>query len=301
MRKRTNRQAKRLSNGLLALAAVMMLAGLTLLIVPVARQITEMNRDEASYKALREQVKPQLQEAQAASLPESVLTADAMPITPINPTSHEQKGKEEAGPTGSADIDHAALQAQNGDYIAWLEIPGTPIDYPVVQTDDAEYYLHHALDGKQSKLGTLLSLGSADYETPGRNIVIYGHHLRSGQQMFSSLMRYKEQAYAAQHETIRLDSLHHSSTYKVFTVINLRVGEWEPATAEFADDEAFTAFVAEAKARSIYDTGIEISATDRLLTLITCDRSYGGADGRLVVMAVEQANKEREGKPHAEE
>lgn len=287
MRKRTNRQAKRLSNILLALAAVMMLAGLTLLIVPVAQQITEVNRDEASYKALREQVKPPLQEAQAANLPGPILTADAMPIKPIHAASSEQED-EEAHPTGKASVDHAALQAQNGDYIAWLEIPGTPIDYPVVQTDDADYYLHHTMDGRQSKLGTLLSLGSADYETPGRNIAIYGHHLRSGQQMFSSLMRYKEQSYAAQHDTIRLDSQHHSATYKVFAVINLRVGEWEPATADFADDEAFMAFVAEAKARSLYDTEIEISATDRLLTLITCDRSYGGADGRLVVMAVEQ-------------
>lgn len=257
MRERTNRQAKRLSNGLLALAAVLMLAGLTLLIVPVAQQITEVNRDEASYAALREQVKPHLKEAQAASLTEST-------------------------------IDHAALQAQNNDYIAWLEIPGTPIDYPVVQTDDAEYYLHHTMDGKQSKLGTLLSLSSADYATPGKNIAIYGHHLRSGEQMFSSLMCYKEQSYYAQHDAIHLESLHHSATYKVFAVINLCVGEWEPATADFADDEVFMAFAEEAKARSLYDTGVEVSATDRLLTLITCDRSYGGADGRLVVMAVEQ-------------
>lgn len=301
MRERTNRQAKRISNGLLALAAVLMLAGLTLLIVPVAQQITEVHRDEASYAALREQVKPHLKEAQAASLPEPVLTADAMPIMPIHADSPKQEGEEEAKPTGKNTIDHAALQAQNSDYIAWLEIPGTPIDYPVVQTDDAEYYLHHTMDGKQSKLGTLLSLGSADYETPGRNIAIYGHHLRSGNQMFSRLVDYKEQAYEAQHDTIHLESLHHSASYRVFAVINLRVGEWEPATAGFADDEAFMAFAEEAKARSLYDTGVEVSATDRLLTLITCDRSYGGADGRLVVMAVEQASKEKEVKPHAEE
>jgi len=71
-------------------------------------------------------------------------------------------------------------------------------------------------------------------------------------------------------------------------VINLRVSECEPAAADFADNEAFTAPAAEAKARSLYDTGVEIAATDRLLTLITCDRSCDGADGRLVVMAAEQ-------------
>lgn len=144
MREKTNRQAKRLSNALLALAAVLMLTGLTLLIVPVVQQITEVNRDEASYEALREQVKTYSQEAQAASLPEPILTADAMPNRPIHADSPEQENHEKAEPTGKADIDHAALQARNSDYIAWLEIPGTPIDYPVVQTDDAEY-------GRQAK------------------------------------------------------------------------------------------------------------------------------------------------------
>lgn len=292
MQSKTN--GKRLSRVLLALAAVLMLAGLALLIVPAAQQIIEMNREEGNYAALREQVKPDAQKAEAD------------PIRPVNAmSSHtaspEQEGKAEAHPAREPRVDHAALQAKSSDYIAWLEIPGTPIDYPVVQTDDAEYYLRHTLDGRQSKLGTLLSLPSADYETPGRNIAIYGHHLRSGEQMFSSLMRYKEQAYAAQYDTIRLDSLYHNAAYKVFAVINLRVGEWEPAAAAFADDEAFMAFVAEAQSRSLYDTGVDVSASDRLLTLITCDRSYGGADGRLVVMAVAQTNEESEDKPHVEE
>ena len=71
-------------------------------------------------------------------------------------------------------------------------------------------------------------------------------------------------------------------------MINLRVSECEPAAADFADDEAFMASAAEAKARSLYDTGVEIAATDRLLTLITCDRSCDGADGQLAIMAAEQ-------------
>lgn len=71
-------------------------------------------------------------------------------------------------------------------------------------------------------------------------------------------------------------------------MINLRVSECEPAAADFADDEAFMASAAEVKARSLYDTGVEIAATDRLLTLIPCDRSYDGADGRLAIIAVEQ-------------
>lgn len=232
----------------------------------------------------------------------------ASPLVPETtaPLSAEHKASSAANtPNTAADdkpsIDHAALQAKNEDYIAWLEIPGTPIDYPVVQSNHVEYYLSHTLDGKQSKLGTLLSLHSADYKTPGKNIAIYGHHLRTGEQMFSSLLRYKRQAYGTQHDTICLDSPFRRTTYKVFAVVNLQVGDWEPATAHFDTDEAFLNFVQNAKEQSLYDTGVEVTAKDHILTLITCDRNYGGEDGRLAVMAVEQESKESEEEPNAEE
>ncbi len=353
MREYPNRTMQ-LSTVLLVLAAVLMLAGLVLLVVPIMRQVTEINQDEADYASLRQQVKAegenqQYATQQATSLPtdlpmpallptaipaeicsEPPLEAASKPadqtvapsvretaapplktVAPIVPETEAPLSAEHKTasatipPQAVADdtplIDHAALQAKNEDYIAWLEIPGTPIDYPVVQSSQVEYYLSHTLDGKQSKLGTLLSLHSADYKAPGKNIAIYGHHLRTGEQMFSSLLRYKKPSYGTQHDTICLDSLFRRATYKVFAVVNLRVGDWEPATASFDSDEAFLDFVRSASEQSLYDTGVEVTAKDHILTLITCDRNYGGEDGRLVVMAVEQASKESEDEPNAEE
>ena len=75
----------------------------------------------------------------------------------------------------------------------------------------------------------------------------------------------------------------------LFAAVNLRSGEWDPATARFAGDEDFLAFVRRARAQALYDTGIEPGAEDEILTLITCDRSYGGASGRLIVMAVQES------------
>ena len=185
--------------------------------------------------------------------------------------------------------DLTACQAQNGDFIAWLSIPGTPIDYPVVRTGDPDYYLNHTFSGRKSYLGTLFSLDGTDYETPGRNIGIYGHHIRSsGEAMFSPLLSYKDPEFYAAHAVIYLDSLYHSAAYRVFAAVNLRSGEWDPATARFAGDEDFLAFVRRARAQALYDTGIEPDAEDEILTLITCDRSYSDPDGRLVVMAVRE-------------
>ena len=78
-----------------------------------------------------------------------------------------------------------------------------------MQTDDPDDYLNHTFSGKQSVVGTLFSLADADYQAPGRNIAIYGHHLRSsGEKMFTSLMRYKNPDFYEDNQTIVLDSLY---------------------------------------------------------------------------------------------
>ena len=214
-------------------------------------------------------------------------------------TTHQPTGRPDASPTaaptmppaGNTGADLAACQAKNPDFVAWLKIPGTNVNYPVVLSDDTDYYLTHSFTGKQSKLGTLFSLKKTDYETPGRNIAIYGHHITntsSGELMFRPLLSYKKQSFYERHSTIYLDSLYHSAAYKIFAVVNLVKGEWDPSTASFASDADFLAFIRQAQARSLYDTGVEVTAADRILTLITCDRSYAAADGRLIVLAVEQ-------------
>ena len=76
--------------------------------------------------------------------------------------------------TGKTGADLAACKAANDDFIAWLKIPGTKVNYPVVRTDNMDYYLTHTFTGKQSKIGTLFSLGRTDYETPGTKSRVSG-------------------------------------------------------------------------------------------------------------------------------
>ena len=94
----------------------------------------------------------------------------------------------------------------------------------------------------------------------------------SGELMFRPLLSYKKQSFYEKHNTIYLDSLYHTGIYKVFAIVNLVKGEWDPSTASFASDADFLAFIRQAQARSLYDTGVEVTA----------------ADGRLIVLAVEQ-------------
>ncbi len=199
-------------------------------------------------------------------------------LTTPSPTNTEQPQ------TG---IDFEACIKQNKDFVAWLTIPGTKIDYPVVRSNNTAYYLRHLFNGKESKLGCLFSLKSSDYQTPSKNIAIHGHHLSNNDAMFSTLLRYKEQSYCAKHSLIQLDSLYATRTYRVFAVVNMNVSDWDASTASFSGSNAFLRFVNRAIKQSLYETGVKVDADDNILTLITCDRSYGGATGRLLVMAVE--------------
>ena len=142
--------------------------------------------------------------------------------------------------------------------------------------------------GKESQLGCLFSLKSSDYQKPSRNIAIYGHHLSQSDAMFSTLLRYKDSSYCASNSTIRLDTLYGSREYRIFAVVNMLVTDWDAATASFSGDESFLRFVNRARQKALYETGVQVEADDHILTLITCDRSYGGASGRLIVMAVQQ-------------
>ena len=205
------------------------------------------------------------------------------PGSPSTPAQQTQTGY-----TG-ANLD--ACKAKNSEFIAWLKIPGTKVDYPVVLTDRVDYYLDHNFNGKQSKLGTLFSLAKTDYKTPGRNIAIYGHHITntsSGQKMFRPLFSYKQKSFYDKHSTVYLDTLYHCGQYRIFAVINYVNGDWDPSTAYFANDDTFMDFIETAKSLSLYDTGVTVTATDHIITLITCDRTFAAKEGRLVVMAVEQ-------------
>ena len=257
---------------------------------------TEPEKAESSEETEEPLVSPAPEGVQEATeapevteKPDLPVEATAAPTAAVTTVPTKKPTTPTAAPTqpGSG-IDLAACLAQNRDFVAWLTIPGTKINYPVVRSDNTEYYLHHLFTGKESKLGCLFSLKSSDYQTPSKNIAIYGHHISHSDAMFSTLMDYKDASYCAAHSLIRVSSLYGDRTYRVFAVLNMKVSDWDAATASFSSDESFMRFINRAIKKSMVDTGVQVTAEDNILTLITCDRSYGGASGRLIVMAVQE-------------
>ena len=270
------------------LAALLLVGGMLAVVLPVLQWDAEVSAEAGEYDQLREQNRQA--EAREMVEEETLNQHVVPPISLIEEGLSVQQSENAVGERAAQSaVDLSAYLAQNPDFIAWLRIPGTNVDYPVVQTDDPDYYLNHTFSGKSSVVGTLFSLADADYAAPGRNSAIYGHHLRSsGEKMFTSLMRYKNPDFYEDNKTIVLDSLYRRSEYTIFAVVNMKVGDWEPSRTMFSGDAAFMAFVNRAKSESLYDTGVEVGADDHILTLITCDRSYAGKEGRLVILAIER-------------
>lgn len=267
------------------MAVILFFAGMAAFLLPIVTTELAISQDAADYEALTALAKNVGTVNPAPSNKSDLVGVYAAQAPVVFPAGTSDTATEQR----HTSVDMAACKAANGDFIGWLQIPDTTVDYPVVQTDDVDYYLHHTFAGKKSYIGTLFSLGKTDFQTPSRNIAIYGHHIRSNAQvMFSPLTEYKDQDFYADHKTIYFDTLYHAGAYKVFAAINIHNGDWEPSKVAFADDNAFLDFVHHATSQALYDTGIQVQASDQILTLITCDRTYGGKDGRLVVMAVRQ-------------
>lgn len=181
----------------------------------------------------------------------------------------------------------ASLYAENPDIVGWLTIPGTDIDYPVMQSPDRpDYYLHRDFDGQKHSAGCLYADEPCDILTPSDNVIIYGHRMKNGS-MFARLDKYMDAGYCKNNPYIHFDTLQELHTYEVVAVFltSSSVGNGFPyhEFVNAADDAKFDAYVARCKKLALFDTGVDASYGDKLITLSTCE--YSQTNGRLVVVA----------------
>ena len=199
--------------------------------------------------------------------------------------------REEEG--GSARLEaYALLHQENEDMAGWLRIDGTVIDYPVMHTpEEPERYLRRGFDGSDAAGGCLFLDGACSPD--GAHAIVYGHRMDDGS-MFGGLSAYAQADYAGVHPVIRYDTLEREGEYQVMAAFYSRVYTDRDQGAfryyqyqDLSDPAVFQAYVDQVKSAALYETGVEASYGDRLLTLSTC--SYHTAEGRFVVVAREEA------------
>ncbi len=182
------------------------------------------------------------------------------------------------------------LYKQNKDLAGWLSIEGTVINYPVMQTGkkNADFYLHHDFEKKESDHGTLFVDARNDYVNRDTNLIIYGHNMRDGT-MFGGLKSFMDQEYFKNHQKLVFDTIYEKAEYRIVAVCLSKVNYQDDHTFRYynflnaSNKEEFQAFLANIQQLTVFDQKIDISYGDELLTLSTCN-SYV-QDGRLFLIA----------------
>ena len=179
---------------------------------------------------------------------------------------------------------YGALYEQNNDFVGWIQIDGTNINYPVMQTpDNPDYYLKHSFENTWSDYGVPY-LDEACVIGQSNNLVIYGHHMSNGS-MFCDLELYSDPAFCMEHPVIRFDTLSSFGEYEVIAVFRYNTNQetFRYDREVNMDETRFSWFMEQVHARELFSTGKDASFGDQMLTLSTCEYTY--KNGRLVVVA----------------
>ncbi len=188
------------------------------------------------------------------------------------------------------------LQKENSDIIGYLEIQGTNISYPVLQTTDNDFYMKKNYKKEYSKDGSIFLDKDYNWEIPSSNLLIYGHNNKNGQ-MFCDLLNYKDESYYEEHPTIKFTTNKEEAEYEIIAVFLSRVYYKKEKNVfryyyfiNAENEEEYNSFVENCKKESLYDTGKTAKYGDQLITLSTC--SYHVEDGRFAVVGRKIKNGE---------
>jgi len=185
----------------------------------------------------------------------------------------------------------AELYDINSDIVGWIEVPGTVIDYPVVQGNDNSFYLDHTFYKEENRYGAIF----ADVENEisenktNQNILLYGHQMMDDS-MFTELSKYRNLEFYKENPVFYFDTLYENKKWKIFSVF---VSNVDPAhdggevfnwrVVEFGDEAKMQEYLEECRKRSVLDIPVDVENEDKLIALTLCASDFDNA--RLVVLA----------------
>ena len=184
--------------------------------------------------------------------------------------------------TPLSEVDFTELLKENSDTVGWIIVHDTNINYPVVQTNDNDYYLNHAYDKTSNSAGWVYADFRDNFNVFSKNMVIYGHG-RKDKIMFGSLTKALDKKWYTKQENqiIQLSTLKYNTMWQIFSIYTIPAESYY-ITTDFESNSEYAAFLGEMLNRSIYNFNVNLSTDDKILTLSTC---YNDNGIRLVVQA----------------
>ena len=181
-----------------------------------------------------------------------------------------------------------SLKERNEDFLGWLSVEGTKINYPVMTSPyDPEFYLSRNFEKEYSFSGTPFT--DSDITDQCRNLLIHGHNMKNGT-MFSDLLKYEDEIFCREHPVIVFETAEQRDTYKIIAAFPVEItsesGKRKFHCYDYAGElsrERFEEYIENVKAEALYYIDENIQYGEQLLTLSTC--SYHAKNGRFVVVA----------------
>mgnify|MGYP002511639225 CR=1 FL=1 len=241
--------------------------------------VQESTTEETESEEVVESVESAVAESVAESPSESSAEEEVNPYADL-----EALGV----PIPEKGVDFEDLQTNtNEDIYAWIYIPDTVIDYPVLQhPTDNIYYLNYNLDGSKGYPGCIYTenYNAKDFSDPVT--VLYGHNMKNGT-MFAGLHRYGDSEYMEYHPYVYLYTEDKLYVYEVFAAYEYS-DEHLLYEKDYTEESIFDGYI-----KKIYDLhsmstvlreDVEVTTQDRLLTMSTCISTK--PNNRFLVQAV---------------
>lgn len=160
------------------------------------------------------------------------------------------------------------LMQSNEEMIGWIAFEHPDINYPVMQGEDNEYYLNHTFQGEKNPSGSIFAdaINSSDWNDA--HTIVYGHNMKN-LSMFGSLRSYKRKDFYGGNEYFSIYTDRMTYVYQIFSCYEVPEDS-DVYTVWYTADENFEKLVDRMKQQSYYDTGVEVSGEDKIITLSTC-------------------------------
>ena len=180
-------------------------------------------------------------------------------------------------------VDFSELLKRNSDTVGWINVNNTNINYPVVQTNNNDDYLHKAFDGSKNQAGWIFADYRNDMKNFDKNTIIYGHS-RLNKTMFGSLFNVLNESWYSNkyNQIIRFSTPTENTMWQVFSVYKINLESYY-LQVDFDNDSQYLEFLNTLKSRSKYNFNVSLNENDKIITLSTCSDAAG--TGRIVLHA----------------
>lgn len=223
--------------------------------------------------------------AQSAEMDQAAQEQKSTP----QPATPEQSVDQTASELPENPIDFLSLKTGNADIYAWIYVPGTDVNLPVLQSvSDDNYYLDHNADGDYAVEGAIYSqsMNKTDFSDPVT--VLYGHNLVNGS-MFSTLHYFEDSQFFSEHDTMYVYTLGHILTYKIVAAYQYD-DRHILNSFDFSDPSVvrtYFDYVMDPSSMVVnVRDGVQLQSSDKILQLSTCTDTIYHTDTRYLVTGV---------------